>query len=113
MNKLKTSFAQIEFSTANCICVYNISTTNGCSIFNGAYGIVFCREDGEFAYKVIFCQDNGGSTIYVKVNGADVKKMRRSSYANALYESKISHILAKRNTFKDFCVFVNSKLDFI
>ena len=112
-NLLKTAFGHIFFSINDaCMGIYYITTAGNCSVFSGAYGIVFCLADHDFAYKVIFCQNIFGSKVLVKINDEKVvKSMERSYYTNAVYESRISSRLEKSENqgMKDACVFVESK----
>ena len=106
-------FGQIHFTTDNrCRCLYKISTTKNCTVSSGAYGVVFSRLDHTWAYKITFCQDIYGDHVDIQIIN-DKIKMRKSHYMNALYESKISSLLEKRNKLKDVCVFVNSKFSMV
>jgi hypothetical protein len=102
-----TSFGTISFSIRDdCRCLYLLAFTKKCSVAYGSYGIVVCPEDEPYAYKLIFCQDNGGTDAHVLVDDTS-KKIRRSSYRDATYESRISKILEGNESLKKNCILVN------
>jgi len=110
-DELPTAFGKIYFQNdANFRCYYkiNVSGVDNYMVHCGMYGLVLFTVKSAVAYKIIFCQENNGSgTVRVMTEQGFTKELQRSSYMNAIYESKANKILLGNEKLRNKCILVN------